>query len=153
MANRTINDVRNPRWGDVGQTMVDLEVDFDELDEVYVVFTAKPTDPESWGRDLYQRAIDGEFGTIGDYAPPEAPEPETAVISLRNKRNAKLAETDYIEIPSKWNTLTAEKQAEWTAYRNALRDVPANNPNVSWTLTENQRTYELTNVNWPTMPE
>ena len=30
MATRTINDVKNPRWGNFEQTVIDLDVDFDD---------------------------------------------------------------------------------------------------------------------------
>jgi len=42
---------------------IDMLVKFDHMDgEVW--FTASPDDPEPHGRELYQRAINGEFGEI-----------------------------------------------------------------------------------------
>lgn len=58
---------RNPVFTDDG---VELLVTFTGLGEV--PFHARPTDPEALGRDLYIRAIAGEFG-------PVAPIPEQAL--------------------------------------------------------------------------
>ncbi len=52
---------------------------------------------------------------------------------LRDKRNARLAETDYLALAD--STLTDEMQA----YRQALRDLPAN-------------TVDPANPVWPTKP-
>lgn len=49
---------------------------------------------------------------------------EIEMISLRKTRNELLAESDLYVLPDRWNTYTEEKKAEWTAYRQALRDLP-----------------------------
>jgi hypothetical protein len=41
-----------------------------------------------------------------------------------DKRNSKLRDSDWTQIPD--SPLTAEKKAEWAAYRQALRDIPNN---------------------------
>jgi hypothetical protein len=43
---------------------------------------------------------------------------------VRSERNARLAAVDYITAPDVWPSLTPETQAEWIAYRKALRDTP-----------------------------
>lgn len=48
---------------------------------------------------------------------------ETNLNELREERNKLLAETDYIEMPTKWATLTTEQQTAWATYRQALRDI------------------------------
>ena len=53
--------------------------------------------------------------------------------NLRGERNARLAETDYLALAD--STLTDEMRA----YRQALRDLPANTPDPA-------------NVVWPTKP-
>lgn len=153
MANRNVNSARNPRWGDYQQTFIDIEVDFDEEDQEYVPFTANPNDVETHGADLYQRAVNGEFGAVGAFVPPANATPEQAMEILRKRRNARLAETDYVEMPTKWATLTTEQQSAWTTYRNALRDLPANSPNVSYTWNSDYTEKTLNNVTWPTKPE
>ena len=153
MATRTVNSVRNPEWADAAHSMIDLEVDFDELDEVYVPFTASQNDPEEWGRTLFQNAVDGQYGEIAEWVTPANLVGEDALDLVRPQRDERLKETDYIEMPTKWATLTSEKQAEWTTYRQALRDLPSTYPNVEyrWSLADNG--YVMYNLIWPTKPE
>ncbi len=69
------------------------------------------------------------------------PEPIPAIEQLRYQRNAKLSETDW----QASSDLTMS--AEMTAYRQALRDLPAT---ASPSLDEDG---QLTGVEWPTVPE
>lgn len=148
----TINNVRNPKWANYKQTTIDVEVDFDHLEEEYVPFTADPNDVEPHGVEIYNRAIAGEFGVIGDWIPPENVTGDDAMARLRTKRNSLLAETDYIEMPTKWSTLTTEKQTEWSTYRNALRDLPANYPNAELRWNDDYTELAWYNVTWPDVP-
>mgnify|MGYP006239852111 FL=1 len=61
---------------------------------------------------------------------------------LRIERNRRLVETDWWAVSDR--TMTAEQ----TAYRNELRDLPANSPNVALDEQGN-----LINVTWPEVPE
>tara|TARA_R100000654_G_scaffold18280_1_gene38288 strand:+ start:2296 stop:2673 length:378 start_codon:yes stop_codon:yes gene_type:complete len=63
-----------------------------------------------------------------------------AIAELRKQRTALLAETDWMA-SSDYNMTDA-----WKKYRQALRDLPANNKNVSWNGTT------LSNVTFPTKP-
>ena len=58
-----ILDAKNPQWVN-DKSAINLEVNFAHLPEEYVSFTASPEDPEKHGRELYERALDGEFGEI-----------------------------------------------------------------------------------------
>jgi len=60
--------------------------------------------------------------------------------ALREERDAKLVATDWTQMPD--SPLSAEKQAEWASYRQALRDVPQNNLNIT----------HINEVVWPTQP-
>lgn len=150
---RTINDVRNPVWADYNQTAVNLEVDFDELDEEYVAFTADPNDSMDYGVDLYNRAIAGEFGEIAPWPVPLNPTSEESLDVLRAVRTQLLVETDYIEMPTKWTTLTSEQQTAWATYRNALRDLPETYPDVRLEYNADYSDMVWVNVTWPTKPE
>lgn len=59
---------------------------------------------------------------------------------MRRLRDQKLGESDWRVMPD--SPLTAEQQAPWITYRQALRDVPANNPSIT----------DLSQVTWPTEP-
>jgi len=68
-------DAQNPQWGDAEHTVINIEAKWEHLEsEGYLPFTANPNDVEEHGRDLYNRIINGEFGTIAEYVAP--PEPE-----------------------------------------------------------------------------
>jgi len=49
---------------------------------------------------------------------------------LRNLRNSLLAQTDWRVMPD--SPVSDAKKAEWISYRQALRDLPANCPDVSY---------------------
>jgi hypothetical protein len=66
----TIRDARNPRWANLEHNAIDLEVDFTDLPEEYLPYTATPTDVVEHSRELYSRALDGEFGEIAEYNGP-----------------------------------------------------------------------------------
>ena len=148
----TINSVRNPVWADFQQTKINVEVDFDELDEEYVPFTADPNDVEPHGVEIYNKAIAGDYGPIADWVPPQNITGDAAMTVLRRDRNSRLEKTDYIEMPTKWATLTTEKQTEWSTYRNALRDLPANYPNPELHWNADYTGVVWYNVTWPEMP-
>lgn len=58
---------------------------------------------------------------------------------VRPQRNQLLNDIDIIYCNAdKWETMTAEKKAEWRVYKQALRDLPD--------------TIDMTNPVWPTMP-
>ena len=64
MAYFEIARARNPQWVDENHNMINLEVDFAPLDEEWLPYTCSPTDVVEHSRELYQRALAGEFGPI-----------------------------------------------------------------------------------------
>lgn len=59
---------RNPKWANAEHSMIDLEVDFNPLDEEWLPYTASPTDSETeHSRYLYTQALDGAYGNIEDW--------------------------------------------------------------------------------------
>lgn len=62
---------------------IELVVTFEEIGEI--PFHATMHDTESHGRELYTRAMQGEFGSVAPYAPPAQPKP-----SLADAKNTKL---------------------------------------------------------------
>jgi len=157
---RTINSVKNPKWADPTGFRVDMDVDFDELDEIYVPFTAYKFDNEAHSVELFERALLGEFGEIAPYTPPPDITGDDALETMREERTRKLEETDYVENPTYWSRLSEEKQSAWTAYRNALRDITdtVQNPVYQCIVeidsedpTDFTKTYQE-NFQWPEKP-
>ena len=65
-SNYEIARARNPKWVDELHNMIDLEVDFVPIDEEWLPYTCSPFDVVKHSRDLYRRAVAGEFGQIAD---------------------------------------------------------------------------------------
>lgn len=55
---------------------------------------------------------------------------EISIFEIKKQRNKLLAQSDWTQMPD--NALSAEKRAEWAAYRQALRDLPAQGINATW---------------------
>ena len=69
-------DAKNPVWGNVEHTLIEVEAKWQHLEsEGYLPFTANPNDTEAHGVDLYNRIINGEFGTIAEYVAPVEEQP------------------------------------------------------------------------------
>ena len=62
----TVLSARLPRWNDPEHTSLNLLAVFDDGSATFgeVPFTASPDDSEAHGRELFQRAVAGEFGDV-----------------------------------------------------------------------------------------
>ena len=66
--------VRNCKWGNAEHTSIECEVNFDDIqDEEFSPFGANPLDHYEHGREIFARAVAGEFGEIAEYVPPQPP--------------------------------------------------------------------------------
>lgn len=63
----TITDAKNPVWGNDDKNIITLDVNFAELSEDYVSFTASPNDSAEHSRVLYSNAVNGDYGTVQEY--------------------------------------------------------------------------------------
>jgi hypothetical protein len=114
--------VKNLKWADAEHTRINCEVDFEHLNEEFVPFTANPDDVEQHGKEIFAKAIAGEFGAIDEYTPPPLSFFEDMV---REQRNFLLVELDdFVSNPFRFNVLTVEQKDELAIYRQALLDVP-----------------------------
>ena len=60
-----IENAQNPKWINSDHTLIDLEIEHPR--HGLIQFTASPTDTEKSGREIFERAANGEFGTVADY--------------------------------------------------------------------------------------
>ena len=60
----TIDAARNPKWTNADHNMIDIEVNFNELEEEWLPYTCSPDDIVEHSRTLYTRAANAEFGEI-----------------------------------------------------------------------------------------
>jgi len=143
--NITYTNARNPKWGNPAKNFIDIEVNFSHIDEEYVPFSANPLDSMSYGVEIYNKTVAGDFGTIGDYTPPENITGSDAMTQLRKERDALLVDSDWMVLPDRTST------SEQLAYRKALRDLPANYPNCYLTWDADNGKYIWASVTWPTI--
>ena len=125
--------IKNIRWVNAEHTVLDCDVDFDDLVEEYVPFTAVASGDYPYTHQIFAECVEGKWGEIAEYEPPPV---EFYESEIRAQRNALLAQTD-------WTQATDVPQAlkdKWAPYRQALRDVP-------------QQAGFPMNVTWPTKPE
>lgn len=114
--------IRNPVFTADGR--IDCEIEHPQWG--WIPFTADPNDIEQHGRDIHAAAL-----AMGP-APYVAPEPDPVDLAARARaqRNALLAASDWSQLPD-----APVDQAAWAAYRQALRDVPAQDDfpaNIAW---------------------
>ena len=72
------------RWANSDHTSIDMTV---TINGQKMPFTARADDPESYGRELFNRAINGEFGEIEEYQ-----EQKVNNVQLTDEQIEKIAE-------------------------------------------------------------
>jgi len=65
----TIEYAKNPIWNDEKNTAIFLMVKFEEFIEE-LPFTANPFDPMPYGVELFNNAVNGDYGVIKPYVKP-----------------------------------------------------------------------------------
>mgnify|MGYP003304583345 FL=1 len=60
----TITAAKNPQWVDSNHNRIDLEVNFAELEEEWLPYTADPLDVCAHSRTLYANAVAGDYGQV-----------------------------------------------------------------------------------------
>ena len=74
----TLLGAKSPVWANEEQTSIELQCKFSHYESLgltendgYYPFTANPNDVEEHGRQIFEKAKAGEYGTIGNYVAPE----------------------------------------------------------------------------------
>ena len=141
---------KNPVWANRSQTLISLTVRFEEIDED-LPFTANPNDVEAHGRDIFARAKAGEFGQVADFT-TVAPTVDQIIELLKNKRNARLAATDWTQLPD----VPQATRDLWEPYRQTLRDFPQQSgfPWYDTIVLETDFGYDMdvSKAPWPAQP-
>jgi hypothetical protein len=147
--------VRNLQWADFEQTVINCEVDFDDLVEEFVPFSAVASGDYPHTHEIFARCVAGEFGAVAPYTPPADITGEQALSMVRNQRDRLLAEEvdPIVTNPLRWADLTAEQQTAWTNYRRALLDITTTYPNPSYVWNESEKRHALTNCTFPVKAE
>ena len=109
-----IIETKNPKYIAADKKIIQLEVKFEELqDRGFLPFGATEDDVEAHGRELYRRALSGEFGEIEEF-----------VRDLETERANKLSElSTAFEDASEMAHLTSSLGFEIDANETANRDI------------------------------
>lgn len=67
-------DVKNPQWANAEHTAINCDVDFDDLREEYVPFTAVASGDYEHSHKIYAECVEGKWGVIAEYVEPPVPE-------------------------------------------------------------------------------
>jgi hypothetical protein len=141
---------KDPKWANRSQTIINLVVRFEEIDED-LPFSANPNDVEAHGKDIFVRAKAGEFGQVADFA-AIAPTVEQVTEALKSERNARLAATDWTQLPD----VPQATRDLWEPYRQALRDFPQQSgfPWYDTVVSETDFGYDMdvSKAPWPSKP-
>ena len=71
-------------------------------------------------------ALSGEYKVVEGKHTKGRVEEEVDIVSIRQIRNEKLAESDWTQLPD--SPLSEEKKLEWKNYRQMLRDITKKSP-------------------------
>ena len=85
-------DVKNPQWANAEHTAINCEVDFDDLREEYVPFTAVASGDYEHSHQIFAECVAGNDGEIAEYVAPPAPEYVAPPEPTKSELLAQLAE-------------------------------------------------------------
>lgn len=122
----------SPVWANEAKTFINLKVSIEGYEGEHG-FSASASDSMPHGVELFNDAVAGVFGEIGDYIPPSN---EYLAMLARERRGFLLAATDWTQMPD----VPQSVKDLWSPYRQALRDVP-------------QQSGFPNSIVWPTPPQ
>jgi hypothetical protein len=119
-----VNNVKNPKWADFNHSVIECEVDFEELDETYVSFGAVASGDVDHTHEIFSRCIAGEFGAVAAYVPS----PPYIRTPLENKTEAerRLVATDWVNQPDVYDPASTPhltNRDAYLTYRSAIRSI------------------------------
>lgn len=65
--------VLNPTWANAEHTALNCDVDFDDLREEYVPFTAVASGDYDHSHQIFAECVAGNYGAIAEYIEPPVP--------------------------------------------------------------------------------
>jgi len=124
---------RNAKY--IDDTRIDCEIEHPV--HGWIPYTLDPADTDMTVNNDELLAAMASAGDVAAYVPPSQAELDAqAAAKIRAQRDSLLLTVDAIAGNAlRWASLSAEQQAEWAAYRQALLDVPqqAGFPdNITW---------------------
>ena len=62
--------VKNPQWANAEHTSINCEVNFDDINEELVPFTAVACDDYEHSHQIFAECVAGQYGEIAEYVAP-----------------------------------------------------------------------------------
>lgn len=117
-----IISARNPQWANTSNSAIVLECTFSHLPNEWLPFCAKLDDVESYGRELYTNAVNGEYGTIAPYTTPTPIIP--TVVTMRQARLALLETGLLTQVVAAVQAAGEAATIEWEYAKELRREHP-----------------------------
>lgn len=84
---RTVVEVKNVQWANEEQTILNAEVLFEELQSLgFIPFTTMDGADTDHGQEIWDNALNGDYGPIADFVPPTLEETRAAMPDLERWR-------------------------------------------------------------------
>ena len=123
----------SPVWANEANSIVNLIVKFDGI-PTDAPFSASPVDPAVHGRDLFARAVAGEFGPISPYSIPVLSSEQIREIAKANRAKA----VDAIKVTTQaGNTFDGDEISQGRMARAIIALQAIGTPSVTWVLADN----------------
>jgi hypothetical protein len=84
--------VFNPQWANAEHTAINCQVDFDDLREELVPFTAVASGDYEHSHKIFAECVAGQYGEIVEYVAPPVVEPDPTLAPTKEELLAKLLE-------------------------------------------------------------
>ena len=119
-------------WADADHTKINLRGTHAQFGEI--PFSADPNDSEAHGRDLFARAVAGEFGPVAEYV---APVKSSDQLRAEAKAARAIAVAAIIVTTSTGKTFDGDETSQTRMARAIIGMQVANAPTITWTLANN----------------
>ena len=131
-----ILSAKNPVWGNAEKTQINLQVQFQHLED-WVPFSATAADPAEHGRELFVRALHKAYGPIAEISAEEL----QAELLAHNLQIQKSQMRVCVEKVQYWDMFNQPEKAQaWRIYYQQLAQLPETTE--TWPVVET----------WPTAP-
>ena len=135
-------DVLSPQWANAEQTAINLVLTTEPLGDI--PFTASPDDTTSYGPEIYERVVAGEFGEIAAYEPSS----DAALLPAARSQQKRLMQDAGLAVAPLQDAVDlgvatdeqVEQLSAWKFYRIELSEVPQQ---AGWPRT----------IEWPIKPD
>jgi hypothetical protein len=84
--------VTNPQWANAEHTAINCNVDFDDLREEFVPFTAVANGDYEHSHQIFAECVDGQYGEVAEYVAPPVVEYTPPPAPTKEQLMAKLLE-------------------------------------------------------------